>query len=39
LISEKISDLILKKTNLSVTPTADVTLSQEIKELIENGTA
>ena len=38
LLSEKISDLILKKTNLIVSPTADVTLSHEIKELIENGT-
>ena len=40
LLVEKISDLILKKTNLTSTPTADVTLSNEIKEyLIENGTA
>ncbi len=40
LFAEKISDLILKKTNLTTTPTADVTLSNEIKEyLIENGTA
>ena len=38
LLSEKISDLILKKTNLTITPTADVMLSNEIKEyLIENG--
>ena len=36
-LSEKISDLILKKTNLAITPTADVILSHEIKELIENG--
>lgn len=40
LLAEKISDLILKKTNLTTTPTADVILSNEIKEyLIENGTA
>ncbi len=40
LLNEKISDLILKKTNLTVTPTADVILSNQIKEyLIENGTA
>ena len=40
LLVEKISDLILKKTNLTTTPTADVILSNEIKEyLIENGTA
>jgi len=40
LLSEKISDLILKKTNLTITPTADVMLSHEIKEyLIENGIA
>lgn len=34
LLSEKISDLILKKTNLTVTPTADVTLSNQVKELL-----
>jgi len=34
LLSEKISDLILKKTNLTVTPTADITLSNQIKELL-----
>ena len=40
LLSEKISDLILKKTNLAVTPTADIIFANEIKEyLIENGTA
>jgi len=40
LLIEKISDLILKKTNLITTPTADIILSNEIKEyLIENGTA
>ena len=40
LLSDKISDLILKKTNLIVTPTADITLSNELKEiLIEHGTA
>lgn len=40
LLVEKISDLILKKTNLTATPTADVILANEIKEyLIENGTA
>ena len=39
LLIEKISDLILKKTNLTTTPTADIVLSNEIKEyLIENGT-
>jgi len=38
LLVEKISDLILKKTNLTTTPTADVILSKEINEyLIENG--
>jgi len=40
LLIEKISDLVLKKTNLTTTPTADVTLYNEIKEYtIENGTA
>lgn len=34
LLSEKIADLILKKTDLTVTPTADVTLSNEVKELL-----
>lgn len=34
LLSDKISDLILKKTNLTVTPTADVTLSNEVKDLL-----
>ena len=34
LLSEKISDQILKKTNLTVTPTADITLSNQIKELL-----
>ena len=34
LLSDKISDLILKKTNLIATPTADVTLSHEIKDLL-----
>jgi len=39
LLIGKISDLILKKINLTTTPTADVILSNEIKEyLIENGT-
>ncbi|AFS80034.1 hypothetical protein NKOR_00580 [Candidatus Nitrosopumilus koreensis AR1] len=38
LLIEKISDMILKKTNLTVTPTADIVLSREIKEyMIENG--
>lgn len=39
LMIEKISDIIIKKTNLTATPTADITLYNEIKEyMIENGT-
>jgi hypothetical protein len=31
-LSDKISDLLLKKTNLTISPTADITLSRFIKE-------